>query len=160
MTGNNTGGTNKVKLLFVCTGNTCRSPMAESYAAHLAMTKGLDLGAESAGFSAFDGDSIAEQSEKVLAEKGIPLKTSEARRFTPEMGQWASLIYVMTPQHVEYMNMRYPDFAEKTKLLGEGIADPFGKGISEYRQCFDSIAAAITKEFETEELILGGGLSC
>lgn len=149
-----------MKLLFVCTGNTCRSPMAESIAAHLATMRGLDLGAESAGFSAFEGDSIAEQSEQVMAEKGIPVKTSEARRFTPEMGEWADLIYVMTTQHVEFMNMRYPGFAAKTRLLGEGISDPFGKGISEYRQCFDSIAEAIRKEFESGELTLGGGLSC
>lgn len=143
-----------MNILFVCTGNTCRSPMAESIAAHLLKDR-EDIHIESAGFTACYGDRIADQSQQVLKEEGIAVKTPDSSRFNQQLGQWADIIYVMTEQHYDYMKMRFPEFIDKTKLLGDGIPDPFSKGIEQYRNCFQIIKQSIKNELK-----LGGGLSC
>ncbi len=131
------------KLLFVCTGNTCRSPMAEAYATALAAEKKRDYDCASAGLSAFEGDGIAEHSLHLLAENGLAPKCDHPVRFTREMGQAADRIFVMGEEQLDFIRMRFPELAAKTTLLGDGIPDPYGRGLDVYRECFAAIQKAV-----------------
>lgn len=123
-----------MRVLFVCTGNTCRSPMAEGY------LKSLGLGVEvlSRGLAA-DGSPVSENARKVMAEKGIDLKENSLRVSMEDM-KAADKIIVMSSSHMEFLK---PYANEKLQILGNGISDPFCMGEEEYRICRDEIITAI-----------------
>lgn len=123
-----------MRVLFVCTGNTCRSPMAEGY------LKSLGLGVEvlSRGLAA-DGSPVSENARKVMAEKGIDLKENSLRVSMEDI-KAADKIIVMSSSHMEFLK---PYANEKLQILGNGISDPFCMGEEEYRICRDEIITAI-----------------
>ena len=84
------------KFVFVCTGNTCRSPMAE------AIMKQRGFEAKSAGLFAFPGEPISREAKKVLSEKGIDFDHS-AQIFNMELGEWADIILTMTESHKKHI---------------------------------------------------------
>lgn len=106
------------RILFVCTGNTCRSPMAEGLLRHLAGKRGLALIVRSAGVSAWDGSPISKHTADILQSKGISgQKTSAA--VTDEAVAWADLILTMTVGHKETLIRRYPEALDKIYALKE-----------------------------------------
>lgn len=82
-----------MKVLFVCTGNTCRSPLAEKILQNLRP----DLDVRSAGTRALDGDAISENSRQILAQMNLPT-THQAKKLKADI-DWADQIYVMTQNH-------------------------------------------------------------
>lgn len=137
-----------MNFLFVCTGNTCRSPMAEVYAQDYAEKHNLDVLCKSAGLAAFENDSVSENAIAALAADGLSAVTTQPRRFTKELGEWADQIYVMSEQHLDFIKMRFSEFAGKTKLLGEGILDPYGKDLSTYSECYRQLKGYIREVFD------------
>src|SRR5438034_5536856 len=91
-----------MNLLFVCSGNTCRSPMAEALARKIAERRGIqDLNVSSAGTNAWDNVPATDEALLVGLERDLDLTSHRARKLTPAIVSEADLIFVMTPGHLE-----------------------------------------------------------
>lgn len=132
-----------MNVIFVCTGNTCRSPMAEYYL----KSKNLnDVSVKSRGFSG--GDSANEKSIAVMKEVGIDISNHISKSITADEVQNADAIICMTESHRQ-MLLLYGADNSKLYVLGDGIADPFGCDIDTYRTCRDEIFSNIDKLIES-----------
>lgn len=137
-----------MRLLFVCSGNTCRSPMAAAYCnALLRQQLRQDCEALSAGVSAFAGDAMSLQAQQVLAELGIDGSAFRSRRFTAHLAAECDLIFAMGSLHLAAMRQLAPEHADKMyKLLGDDdVPDPFGAGVDIYRATLEKMIPAIQR---------------
>lgn len=125
-----------MKVIFVCSGNTCRSPMAEGYL----KSKGLPLEVHSRGFMT-DGECVSENSREVMNEAGIDISAHTSKCISGADLD-ADKIICMSPSHAAALINAGAD-KNKISVLGGGIADPFGGDTSVYRACRDQIFAAI-----------------
>ncbi len=129
------------KVLFVCTANICRSPMAEALFNALAEDKGLGVRARSAGVAALKGEPIAPNAREALEEVGVYPKDHRARQVSAGMLEEADLVLAMTPRHVAELRRAFGDSSRARTLpeyasgaSGEkGIPDPYGSPMSSYR---------------------------
>src|SRR5688572_23238782 len=139
-------------VLFVCTGNICRSPMAEGLFRHA--TKGRnDFRVISAGVGAVDGLPPSEYAVRALKELGIDISKQRSRMLTADLVSQADYIFGMTHSHVDAIMLLYPQAAEKTFLLREfdetldayenDISDPIGGSYEIYCNCRDQIEQGI-----------------
>ena len=128
-------------VLFVCTGNTCRSPMAAGY---LASKKLPDVTAESRGLYA-DGSPVSENAAAVMAEAGIDISGHVSKTVTKEDVETADRIICLSPSHKEAL-LSAGVAPEKLSVLGGGVSDPFGQGKEVYRVCRDEIFRAIDEQ--------------
>lgn len=106
------------RILFLCTGNTCRSPMAEAFLKRLAHEKGLILAVRSAGISTIDGLPVSANSRHALSRRGIQHHGSSVA-MNEEALHWADLILTMTAGHKREVMRHYPDVTDKLFTLKE-----------------------------------------
>jgi protein-tyrosine-phosphatase len=133
-------------VLFVCTGNTCRSPLAEAMARALAAARGLDIIVSSAGTSAPQGAPASDASILVGLERKLDLSTHRARVLSRELVEDASLILGMAAHHVaaaralggEGRVFLLTDYAANA-ATGRAILDPFGQALEAYRRMADDL---------------------
>ena len=127
-----------MNILFVCTGNTCRSPMAEGY---LRSKKLGGVTVLSRGL-ACDGSPVSLNYKTAMAEVGIDISGHISRQITDRDIKDADKIICLSPSHrAVLLSAGVPQ--EKLYILGKGISDPFGGDITVYRRCRDEIFAAI-----------------
>ena len=139
-------------ILFVCTGNICRSPMAEGLFRHAVKGRN-DFRVMSAGVGAVDGLPPSEHAVRALKELGIDIAKQRSHMLTADLIQQADYIFGMTHSHVDAITMLYPHAAEKTFLLREfdetldsyenDISDPIGGSYEVYLACRDQIEQGI-----------------
>jgi protein-tyrosine-phosphatase len=144
-------GLGQLVVLLVCTGNTCRSPMAEALLRSQLAQRFKDLFgpgqpppiiAMSAGLSAYPGGSASAEAVTVLHSRGLSLKDHQSRPLTPRLLRQADLILTMTSSHKQAIIQRCPEAAGKTFLLsnnGRDVADPYGGPVHGYESCASEI---------------------
>ena len=153
---------NKIKhILFVCTGNTCRSPIAQGYFNYKCEKHRVECNADSAGISAFNGEPASNSAVTAMKELyGIDLSRHRSKIVTHDLIASADLVLTMTDSQRAVLLSRFPDESAKiftitqyanslTKSeinkssLSKDIGDPYGQGISTYRQTAKHLAELI-----------------
>ena len=109
----------KKSILFVCTGNSCRSVMAEGLFRDIVKGRAEDFLVGSAGIAAFDGSGASEETLRVMGAHGIDMSEHKSRRLTAAMVRTADKIFVMENMHKHAILQDWPEAGEKTHLLTE-----------------------------------------
>src|SRR5919112_678704 len=129
-----------MKLLFVCSGNTCRSPLAEAITRQQATERGLDIDVSSAGISAWEGAPASDGALLVGMEHRADLGEHRSRQLTREIVADSDLVLAMGPPHLERIEALggrgkahlLTDYASRGKAAG-AVSDPYGGDLDTYR---------------------------
>lgn len=140
------------QLLFVCSGNTCRSPLAEALARRLVAARGLDVALSSAGTGAIDGAPASDGSLLVGLEREVDLSSHRARLLTRALVDEADLVLCMATHHVERVRdlggdgkaFLLTDYAAG-RPIGRAINDPFGGAFDIYRGMADDLERELAR---------------
>ncbi len=137
-------------IVFVCTGNICRSPMAEYFFRRLTDDLGLDrIQIESAGLAADFGIPCSPQALFALSQEGIGAQEHRSQPLTADLMHRADLIVTMTSAHREAILAQDPGMATKTRTLlsfagGSGnVSDPYGGSFEDYVHCLALMKPAL-----------------
>ena len=144
-----------MNILFVCTGNTCRSPMAEGYLKELIRKSDRhDIVVLSAGLMAGPGQKASLHSFEILKEQGIDISDHQSRQVIPDFLKASDLVLTMTESQKMMLTHQFPEESEKIKTLAEfaelegEIVDPFGGDRFQYEKAAHEIRVRVEKSWE------------
>jgi protein-tyrosine-phosphatase len=136
----------RFQVLIVCTGNTCRSPMAEGILKSILDSENGRIEVSSAGVAGIDGSLASAYAVEAARNWDIDISDHKARRLDWRMIQSADLILAMAPEHLDYILSKVPEARRKTYLIksfpadspasGERVDDPIGGDLDQYNQTF------------------------
>ena len=139
-----------MKVLFVCTGNTCRSPMAEGILRHMAENQGLDIEVKSAGIAVYNNDFAADNSIDVMKAINIDISHHRSRQADKDLIEESDLILTMSQGHKDAILSSLPrarvfNLLEYAYGVDGDVSDPFGGSLDEYEEIRDEIYEAILR---------------
>jgi protein-tyrosine-phosphatase len=145
-----------VTVIFVCTGNTCRSPLAEAIARHMAEERGItDVSFTSAGIGAVQGAPASDPAVLIGIERGLDLSRHRSRQFTAALADANTLVLGLSGSHVQAAKLIAPD--ARIYLLDEyasrgatyrSVSDPFGGELADYRTAADDIEVMLASALD------------
>ncbi|GIW98143.1 MAG: protein-tyrosine-phosphatase [Pirellulaceae bacterium] len=149
-------------ILCVCTGNTCRSPMAEALFKHTLAQRFANLlhgpfpafYVASAGLSAFPGGPASPEAVKAMQRRGLNLEEHQSQPLSEHHVRYADAVFTMTQSHRQAILAQMPDCAEKVQLLspqGSDVHDPFGGTQDQYLKCADQMEHFVRQRVEELE---------
>ena len=152
-------------VLFVCTANMCRSPLAEVLFRDLLRQRGQQSGwrVESAGVFAVRGEPATELSRRVAAERHLDLTSHRSKPADADRLGRADLVLVMEPGHREQLLEKHPQSADRVHLLTEmagesgPVDDPAGTTLENYRQTADRLTELLSRGFDRIRELAEGG---
>ena len=134
-----------MNILFVCTGNTCRSPIAEGIMRKMISSKGEGYTISSAGIYAHPNATITEQAERQLAKRGVDMTSRRSVQISDRLIENADLVFTMTDNQRRLLVENFPYAADKIHLLGDytnrggDVSDPYGGSDAVYDKCAHEI---------------------
>ncbi len=142
-----------MNVLFVCTGNTCRSPMAEGLMQSIWAEAGYNGCVLSAGLAAISGMPVTDKSVRAVAEK-VDISNHTARLVNRELLEASDVVITMTQNHKNYIMEQWPEVKERVYTLAElageatDIVDPFGQNQEIYNLCAKEIEKMLKKAWK------------
>lgn len=150
------------RIVFVCTGNICRSAMAEHLLRHWSQVRGLDLDVSSCGVAAQSWYEMPAAARRLLSAEGVTAFTHKARLATRDALRGADIILVMERAHADHLTEQFPEFTARIRLLREhagfrdkDVDDPMGRQEEAFTRCFnvlkESLEALLRTDFRGPE---------
>jgi len=148
-----------IYILFLCAGNTCRSPMAKGFMKDLARSD-PDIVVQSAGLSASNGQPASRYSIDAMKEIGIDISSHSSQPISEKLIEDSSIIFVMTRGHLHHLLALYPSpkLTEKVFLVNEfnidkfagchDVLDPYGQDMEIYRQTRNELQLSIASIYQ------------
>jgi protein-tyrosine-phosphatase len=142
------------RILFVCTGNACRSPMAQVIFRGLVsndpslLLAGIEVDSAGTGVGL---DAATPEAIEVMAEYGLNLNNHHPKNVDTSLANWADLVLVMESGHKHIIVSRFPKAVKKVHLLSEyvgesgDVSDPYLRGIAVYRKCAATLQSLLNK---------------
>lgn len=142
--------------MFVCTGNTCRSPMAEGILRRMAKEDNLEyMDVVSSGVGTLDGYPATGHAVRVAGRDGVDISNHHSSQLITELMEEADLIFALALDHYKKMSLIYPEDGDKIHMLkgfpegraekGLSVADPIGLDFEEYQKTYDEIKAELKR---------------
>lgn len=135
-------------MVFVCTGNICRSPMAAGFARLEAESRRLGVEIDSAGTGALENSSASRNAVLVMRERDVDVTAHRARQLMENEGDQFTLFVVMTAQHALWLKRIAGIPPERITILGSGVPDPYGGDADVYRRTRDILEMEVRELFD------------